>query len=43
MVKPEHTPVQKPTTRKLMEPVEPTAARAWPPRVLPTMAVSTTL
>jgi len=43
MEKPPHTPAQKPTTRKLMEPVEPTAANAAPPSVFPTMAVSTTL
>jgi hypothetical protein len=43
MANPAHTPQQKPTTRKLMDPVEPTAARAAPPSVFPTMAVSTTL
>ena len=40
MAKPLHTPVQKPMTKKLMEPVEPTAARAWAPSSLPTIMVS---
>ena len=43
MAKPLHMPVQKPITKKLTEPVEPTAARAWEPSSLPTIMVSTTL
>ena len=43
MAKPLQMPMDPPTTRKLMEPVLPTAARAFPPKNLPTMAVSTTL
>ena len=43
IVSPPQIPAQKPITRKLMEPVEPTAARAAPPRVWPTIAVSATL
>lgn len=41
MEKPEQTPMQKPTIKKLMEPVEPTAARALVPKNRPTMTVST--
>ena len=33
--------MQKPTIKKLMEPVEPTAARALVPKNRPTMTVST--
>ena len=40
MAKPLHTPMQKPMTKKLMEPVEPTAARAVAPSSLPTIMVS---
>ena len=43
MAKPLHTPMQKPMIKKLMEPVEPTAARAFTPRYFPTMMVSTIL
>ena len=35
MEKPEQTPMQKPTIKKLMEPVEPTAARALVPKTAP--------
>ena len=41
--KPLHMPITKPMTRKFTEPVLPTAARASPPRNLPTIAVSATL
>ncbi len=40
IAKPLHTPMQKPMTKKLMEPVEPTAARAVAPSSLPTIMVS---
>ena len=40
MVNPAQTPIQKPITKKLMEPVEPTAARASTPKYLPTIRVS---
>ena len=33
-------PMQKPNTRKFIEPVAPTAASACPPNVLPTIAAS---
>ena len=41
MAKPLHTPSQKPMIKKLMEPVEPTAASGPVPRNCPTMIVST--
>ena len=43
MAKPLHMPVQKPMMRKLMEPVAPTAARAFAPSSRPTIMVSTIL
>ena len=43
MENPEQMPMLKPRIRKLMEPVEPTAARDAEPRYLPTIAVSTKL
>ena len=43
MANPLQTPMQKPMTRKLMEPVEPTAARSSTPRNRPTIMVSTRL
>ncbi len=43
MAKPLQMPMQKPMTRKLMEPVEPTAASAADPSSLPTIMVSTRL
>lgn len=41
MVNPAQMPVQKPRIKKLIEPVEPTAARGPVPRKRPTMMVST--
>ena len=43
MAKPLQTPMQKPSTIKLRDPVAPTPARGPMPRSLPTMMVSTTL
>ena len=43
MLKPEHAPSTKPMIRKLTEPVEPTAAKAFTPRYRPTMMLSAML
>ena len=43
MANPLHTPRQNPMIIKLMEPVEPTAARAFTPRNFPTIMVSAIL
>ena len=43
MAKPAQTPLHSPSTRKVMEPVEPTPASASPPRNFPTTMVSTML
>ena len=40
---PEDTPTKKPTSRLMMVPVVPTAARAWVPTYWPTTMVSTVL
>ena len=40
---PVHTPWTNPSTRKFIEPVEPTPASAFIPRNCPTIAVSTML
>ncbi len=40
MANPLHTPMQNPMTKKLMELVDPTAARAWAPSSFPTIIVS---
>ena len=43
MANPLHTPMQKPSTKKFSEPVEPTAARASGPSNWPTITLSTRL
>ena len=43
MAKPAQMPMQKPSTRKLIEPVAPTPASAATPRKRPTIIVSTRL
>ena len=43
MANPAHTPLHSPSTRNVMEPVEPTPASASTPRNLPTTMVSTIL
>ena len=43
IAKPEHIPIQNPFIKKLIEPVEPTAAKAWSFKICPTIIVSTRL